>query len=114
MHGLKLSHGLMAGASLAVITLVAVNSGLLREAPTLPSTPSLDQESSTIPEPTTLEKKDEPAKTAARQAAGENEALKDEEIEPAFSAPKVTAESDAVSGYLQKAPSSFAVTVPAV
>ena len=113
MHGLKLSHGLMAGASLAVITLVAVNSGLLREAPTLPSTPSLDQESSAIPEPTTLEKKDEPAKTAARQAAGENEALKDEEIEPAFSAPKVTAESDAVSGYLQKAPSSFAVTAPA-
>src|SRR5437773_2268459 len=113
MHGLKLSHGLMASASLAVITLVAVNSGLLREAPTLPSTPSLDQESSTIPEPTTLEKKDEPAKTAARQAAGENEALKDEEIEPAFSAPKVTAESDAVSGYLQKAPSSFAVTAPA-
>lgn len=31
MHGLRLSHGLMAGASLAVITLVAVNSGILRE-----------------------------------------------------------------------------------
>jgi Ca-activated chloride channel family protein len=31
MHGLRLSHGLMAGASLAVITLIAVNSGMLRE-----------------------------------------------------------------------------------
>jgi Ca-activated chloride channel family protein len=31
MQGLRLSHGLMAGASLAVITLVAVNSGMLRE-----------------------------------------------------------------------------------
>lgn len=30
MHGLRLSHGLMAGASLAVITLVAFNSGMLR------------------------------------------------------------------------------------
>lgn len=32
MQGLRLSHGLMAGASLAVITLIAVNSGMLREA----------------------------------------------------------------------------------
>ena len=32
MHGLRLSHGLMAGASLAVIALITVNSGLLREA----------------------------------------------------------------------------------
>jgi Ca-activated chloride channel family protein len=31
MQGLRLSHGLMAGASLAVITLIAVNSGILRE-----------------------------------------------------------------------------------
>jgi Ca-activated chloride channel homolog len=38
MHGLKLSHGLMAGASLAVITLVVVNSGLLREAQNIPFT----------------------------------------------------------------------------
>jgi len=30
MQGLRLSHGLMAGASLAVITLIAVNSGMLR------------------------------------------------------------------------------------
>src|SRR4051812_11600605 len=42
MHGLKLSHGLMAGASLAVIALVAVNSGLLREAPNLPVIYGLD------------------------------------------------------------------------
>ena len=44
MHGLKLSHGLMAGASLAVITLVIVNSGLLREVPQLsfPTTPDKD------------------------------------------------------------------------
>src|SRR5689334_13774375 len=36
MHGLKLSHGLMAGASLAVLTLVVVNSGLLRERQSFP------------------------------------------------------------------------------
>lgn len=32
MHGLRMSHGLMAGASLAVIALITVNSGILREA----------------------------------------------------------------------------------
>src|SRR4026209_1548572 len=36
MHGLKLSHGLMAGASFAVIAVIAVNSGLLREAQNIP------------------------------------------------------------------------------
>jgi Ca-activated chloride channel family protein len=110
MHGLKLSHGLMAGASLAVITLVAVNSGLLRQAQHLPSTPGLDQDSDTVlaPKPKTVEKQ-------------ENEALKERKIAPAplsetgrvMSAPQLKAESDAVSGYLQKAPGGLAVTAPA-
>src|ERR1043165_977111 len=44
MHGLKLSHGLMAGASLAVITLVAINSGLLREVQNIPLNLGVDQD----------------------------------------------------------------------
>src|SRR5438552_8292240 len=110
MHGLKLSHGLMAGASLAVITLVAVNSGLLREAPT--------QESSATPEP--IEKKDVPANTMAKQA-GENEVLKVGKVARtplpetglALNAPKLKAESDEVYGYMPEAPGGLAVTAPA-
>ena len=44
MHGLKLSHGLMAGASLAVISLIVVNSGLLREAQNIPVATSPGQD----------------------------------------------------------------------
>src|SRR5262245_58139931 len=47
MHGLKLSHGLMAGTSLAVISLIAVNSGLLREARNIPVT-DLNQDEETM------------------------------------------------------------------
>lgn len=50
MHGVRLSHGLMAGASLAVITLVAVNSGLLREAPELTVAPAPEQIAGQMPE----------------------------------------------------------------
>jgi len=114
MHGLKLSHGLMAGASLAVITLVAVNSGLLREAPNLPVIYGLDQEGGTTAVPKTAE----PEKKA-EESVDEMEALTQNAPTPlpenglAMNAPKLKAESDAVSGYLQKAPSSLAVTAPA-
>src|SRR4029079_9376944 len=51
MHGLKLSHGLMAGASLAVITLVILNSGLLREAQNLPLSATPDKDVLTVARP---------------------------------------------------------------
>jgi Ca-activated chloride channel family protein len=58
MHGLKLSHGLMAGASLAVITLVIVNSGLLREAQNLPLPAAPDKDVLTVAQPKDAELRD--------------------------------------------------------
>lgn len=55
MHGLRLSHGLMAGASLAVITLVALNSGLLREAPPPTPVPAPEQDAEQMSEPAKAE-----------------------------------------------------------
>src|SRR5262245_39937274 len=43
MHGLNLSRGLMAGASLVVLTLVIVNSGLMREAQNISVTTDRDE-----------------------------------------------------------------------
>lgn len=65
MHGLRLSHGLMAGASLAVITLIAVNSGMLREPQRL-----------TVPAP-------EPAKNAGQAPKAKEEVrLRVDEVTP--------------------------------
>jgi Ca-activated chloride channel family protein len=58
MHGLKLSHGLMAGASLAVLTLVIVNSGRLREAHMFSGTPSSNRDEARSPEPGKAERND--------------------------------------------------------
>ncbi|MGE0149536.1 MAG: von Willebrand factor type A domain-containing protein, partial [Parvibaculaceae bacterium] len=66
MHGLKLSHGLMAGASLAVISLAVVNSGLLREAQNIPVTTSPDQD-----EATAGRKQAEPGADAAKPEESE-------------------------------------------
>ena len=57
MHGLKLSHGLMAGASLAVITLVTVNSGLLREVQNISLPTAPDQDVVKMAEPKKAEEK---------------------------------------------------------
>lgn len=109
MHGLKLSHGLMAGASLAVITLVAVNSGLLREAPNLPVIYGLDQEDGKIAEP----KKAEPEKEV-EERVDEMEALTrnapvpqlKSELRAAGKQKSAEFDAGAISGYLQKAPVS--------
>jgi Ca-activated chloride channel family protein len=120
MHGLKLNHGLMAGASLAVITLVAVNSGLLRQAPNLASTPSLDQESGVIPEPREAEVKEKTEELALtgrsankKDVLAKNLPAPSPETGPTLNATQLKTESDAVSGYLQQAPGSLAVTAPA-
>ncbi|WP_119391177.1 vWA domain-containing protein [Taklimakanibacter lacteus] len=93
MHGLKLSHGLMAGASLAVISLVAINSGLLHEVQNIPFTPGVDQDeeaklASPAPEPAKKEAAplpSMPSTVVARQKAVEFDA-------------------GAISGYLEKTP----------
>ena len=121
MHGLKLSHGLMAGASLAVISLVAINSGLLREAQNLPLIFGLDQGSGTIAVPKKAEVKEKKADESnqpAQQVIGEIDTTKsvptpqaelrlrsDSEGLADFAAPE--------SAYIQSTPRSLAVTVPA-
>lgn len=57
MHGLKLSHGLMAGASLAAVTLIIVNSGMLREIPNIPFSPITDSDAPAPAKPKTAELK---------------------------------------------------------
>jgi Ca-activated chloride channel homolog len=52
MQGIRLSHALMAGTSLAVLTLVAVNSGLLQLARDLPVMPEGDKQ---VHQPVTIE-----------------------------------------------------------
>ena len=111
MHGLKLSHGLMAGASLAVISLVIVNSGLLREVRNLPSPASPNRDVATIAQPKKAELKD---KADSRlPVADETDMLAENAPAPA-SQPgfdnqssrqlqKMAAESGA---YLQSAPAS--------
>jgi Ca-activated chloride channel family protein len=109
MHGLKLSHGLMAGASLAVITLVAINGGLLREAQNIPVIHGLDQGGRAIPEP----KKAEPEKKTeesvdAMEALTQNSPAPQLKRELWTADKQKSAEFDAgeISGYLQKAPAS--------
>jgi len=119
MHGLKLSHGLMAGASLAVITLVAINSGLLREVQNIPLNLGVDQDGEVfaLDAKKTNERIDETL-PAAKPASGEKE-LK-QEAAPLPNAPPLEAtrqkaaelDTNAVGGYLAKvpAPASLAVT----
>ncbi len=114
MHGLKLSHGLMAGASLAVLTLVIVNSGLLREAQNISFTASPRQDEVQSPEPSKAERR---AKTvAANQAENEVDTLARSTPSMPASPPRLndretmpqqqmTIENDA-GGLLQKAPAS--------
>ncbi len=109
MHGLKLSHGLMAGASLAVIALVAVNSGLLREAQNLPLTFGLDQDSAMTAAPKTVEaeeKSDE--RILAAEPAKKEVAAPLPSVDLQVMARQDAAEFDAgaISGYLQKAPAT--------
>jgi len=113
MHGLKLSHGLMAGASLAVLTLVVVNSGLLREAQNIPFTTSPDQDEVATPEPRKAELKQE--NLAAKPAENEIDTLAESPPSPAplpslemqgtMARQKMAVDAGSV-GYLQKAPAS--------
>ncbi len=119
MHGLKLSHGLMAGASLAVITLVAVNSGLLREVRNIPISGGPDRDGgATTQANKELKSKDGESTVAApEQAARQDDKSNAGKISPAplpeslaLNAPQLKAESDAsVRAYLQKAPAGIAV-----
>jgi Ca-activated chloride channel family protein len=113
MHGLKLSHGLMAGASLAVITLVVVNSGLLREVQNipLPATPDKDALTTTEPKPAQPQKqeiKEAELKTKSDdqlQTASEENVLAMNSPAPLPSVDlraRQQNESAVVNGYLQK------------
>jgi Ca-activated chloride channel homolog len=110
MHGLKLSHGLMASASLAVLTLVVVNSGLMREAQKISLTTDREEVESPGPKKSELREKSEDQLSlenevdtlaqsvpmAAPSASPENLASERQ---------KLTDESGTV-GYLQRAPAS--------
>lgn len=108
MNGLRLSHGLMAGASLAVITLVAVNSGLLREMPQLSVTPAPEQNAGMPAEPKNEETRQrvdglsrKELKAAAKPATAPTGGL-------ALSIPESEVAADSVAPYLQPAPTTGA------
>lgn len=111
MHGLKLSHGLMAGASLAVLTLVIVNSGLLREAQITSFTASPSRNEVQSPEPRKIERNDKTV--ASNQAEGEVDTLAQPapaarpqlKVEAGVPQQQLAMENDA-AGFLQKAPAS--------
>ncbi|MGE3874997.1 MAG: von Willebrand factor type A domain-containing protein [Parvibaculaceae bacterium] len=111
MHGLKLSHGLMAGASLAVLTLVVVNSGLLREAQNIPFDTSPNQDAVKRPEPKKAELQDE--RTSAKPAENEADTLAQSppaplpslEIQATVARQKLAVDAGG-AGYLRKAPAS--------
>jgi Ca-activated chloride channel family protein len=112
MHGLKLNHGLMAGASLVAITLVVVNSGPLLE--TL--NPSLymrapDQDALTTLEPrkSELKEKNDPAKPAENEidtlAESAPAPLPSVDMQATVARQKLAGDAGGV-GYLQKPPAS--------
>jgi Ca-activated chloride channel family protein len=111
MHGLKLSHGLMAGASLAVITLVVVNTGLLREVPKTAVTVAPGQDGEATHDPKTVE----PKERASGASLAENEVDTLADIAPAplpgiemraTAARQKLAVDGGVTGYLGNAPAS--------
>jgi Ca-activated chloride channel family protein len=112
MHGLKLSHGLMAGASLAVITLVVVNSGLLREVQNFPVTVAPDQDEEATPEPKKADLKErtdvaKPAESEIDMLAENAPApLPNLEMQSTVARQKLAVDGGAV-GYLQKAPATL-------
>ncbi|MGE4248461.1 MAG: von Willebrand factor type A domain-containing protein [Parvibaculaceae bacterium] len=113
MYGLKLSHGLMAGASLAVISLVVVNSGLLREAQNLPFVTAPDQDVASSPAPKKAEVKERTE--AAKPVESEVDTLAEQAPAPApmpspdmqasVTRQKLAVDAGAI-GYLQKAPAT--------
>jgi Ca-activated chloride channel family protein len=115
MHGLKLSHGLMAGASLAVITLITVNSGLLREVPNLSFSTTPDKDVLTVAEPKKAELKEKsddqlPAESEIDALAKNAPApLPSLELAAPKPARQKLAFDGGTAGYLQQAPASAIV-----
>jgi Ca-activated chloride channel family protein len=113
MHGLRLSHGLMAGASLAVITLIAVNSGMLRGPQTLTMpTPEPLQNAGGAPKPKEETRLRADALTAEKSPVGELKSVAKPAPAPgaevAFDIAEPESLADSVAPSVQSAPTMLA------